>query len=185
MKEVRIILTCCAALILLWACSDSKRTNGPQLKTQVADEAGVDTTYYGFCSEGTTMNTLELKGDDGKLHTFLFDPEDSISPVRGGMLVGDRMAVIGEVRFGDTIATKVINITTLQGKWVSLDRNFEIKDDGVVVTNNQEETHPWTTWRISNGQLLLNRDTFDIMELGADSLFLETTDGIYEFKRLK
>jgi hypothetical protein len=172
------------AALLLWACNDSKRPAGPQLKTPDA-EAVVDTTYYGICGEGTTMNTLELKGDDGKLHTFIIDPDDSIPPVVGGLLAGDRMAVIGEVRYGDTIATKIINITTLQGKGASIDRNFELKDDGVVESNVKEESNPWTAWRITNGQLILGRDTFEIMELGADSLFLETIDGIYGFKRLK
>ena len=179
----RIVLFGVAAL-LLWACSDSKRPNGPQLKVQDA-ETVVDTTYYGLCGDGTTMNTLELNGDDGKLHTFIINPDDTIPPVVGGLLAGDRMAVIGEVRFGDTIATKIINITTLQGKWASIDRNFEIKEDGVVESMVKEASNPWTAWRICNGQLLFDRDTFDIMELGADSLFLESRDGIYGFKRIK
>lgn len=184
MNKIRTIILCGVAALALWACKDSKQTNGPQLKTQDT-EAEVDTTFYGFCGDGTTMNTLELKGDDGMLHTFIIDPDDSIPPVVGGLLAGDRMAVIGEVRYGDTIATKVINITTLQGQWVSIDRNFEIKDDGVVVSSVKEESNPWTAWRISNGQLLLGRDTFEILSLGADSLYLESSTGVYTFKRLK
>ena len=40
-------------------------------------------------------------------------------------------------------------------------------------------------WKILNGQLLLNRDTFDITSLGADSLYIENQKGIYTFKRQK
>lgn len=38
---------------------------------------------------------------------------------------------------------------------------------------------------ILNGQLLLNRDTFDIDQLSADSLYLENHDGIFVYKRVK
>lgn len=46
------------------------------------------------------------------------------------------------------------------------------------------ESAPWTSWRIQNGMLLLNKDIFDIIELGADSMYLENEDGVYGFKRL-
>lgn len=35
-----------------------------------------------------------------------------------------------------------------------------------------------------NGKLILSSDTFDIYSLGADSLYLENTEGIYGYKRL-
>lgn len=34
-------------------------------------------------------------------------------------------------------------------------------------------------------QVILNRDTFDVDNLGADNLYLENDKGIYTFKRLK
>ena len=36
-----------------------------------------------------------------------------------------------------------------------------------------------------NGHLVFNSDTFDVAELGADSMFLENRHGIYGFKRVK
>lgn len=36
------------------------------------------------------------------------------------------------------------------------------------------EQNPWTSWKILNGKLLLNKDTFMIDELGPDSMYLET-----------
>lgn len=49
--------------------------------------------------------------------------------------------------------------------------------------NVKAETNPWTSWKILNGKLLLNKDTFAIDKLGSDSLMLENTQGIYVFKR--
>lgn len=38
---------------------------------------------------------------------------------------------------------------------------------------------------IVNGLLLLNTDTFQIDELGSDSLYLENREGIFVYKRQK
>ena len=71
------------------------------------------------------------------------------------------------------------------GHWTSIDRNFEIEEGGTVRSSVKAETNPWTSWKILNGQLLLNRDTFDITSLGADSLYIENRNGIFVFKRQK
>ena len=76
----------------------------------------------------------------------------------------------------------MINLTTLLGKWQSLDRKFEIKEGGVAETVVNEQK-PYTSWKIVNGKLLLNTDTFAIDNLGPDSLLLENHKGIYVFKR--
>jgi hypothetical protein len=82
-------------------------------------------------------------------------------------------------------AQTVINLTTLVGKWTSIDKNFEIEEGGTVKSNVKAESNPWTSWKIFNGKLLLNRDTFNINLLGADSLYLENSKGIYTYKRIK
>ena len=69
------------------------------------------------------------------------------------------------------------------GKWTSIDKNFEIVEGGDVVNNVKAEVNPWTSWKIVNGKLLLNTDTFAIDNLGPDSLLLENHKGIYVFKR--
>ena len=100
------------------------------------------------------------------------------------MLVGDRMAVIGyKNQYGEMLASKVVNITTLQGRWTSIDKNFEIQEGGIVASSVKAESHPWTSWKICNCKLILNSDTFEIDNLGADSLYLENHHGIYAFKR--
>ena len=83
------------------------------------------------------------------------------------------------------VAKKVINLTTLQGKWTSLDKNFEILEGGTVKSNVQAEKNPWTSWKILNGQLVLNADTFSIDRLGGDSLYLENRQGIFVYTRQK
>lgn len=69
------------------------------------------------------------------------------------------------------------------GKWTSIDKNFEIVEGGDIVNNVKAEVNPWTSWKIVNGKLLLNTDTFAIDNLGPDSLLLENHKGIYVFKR--
>jgi hypothetical protein len=81
-------------------------------------------------------------------------------------------------------AKEVVNMTTLLGKWVSLDKSFELQEGGVVVSDITEPK-PLVDWKICNGLLVLSADTFSIYELGADSLLLENDKGIYAYKRLK
>ena len=101
-----------------------------------------------------------------------------------GLLAGDRIALIGyKAQDGEMMAQKIINLTSLLGKWTSLDKNFDLLEGGEVKNNVKAETNPWTSWKILNGKLLLNKDTFAIDKLGSDSLMLENTQGIYVFKR--
>ncbi len=187
MKTMRLIAVMMFAACMMTGCKDNKPApdTGQQGMTKDAGYNDNDTTTYGICGEGTAMHTLELKGDDGNIHTYIINLDDSTSMVLGGLLNGDRLAVISDVIWGDSIATKVINLTTLLGKWTSIDKNFEIKEGGVIQSNMEAESNPWTTWKIFNGQLVLNKDTFDIMELGADSLFIENKNGIFGYKRQK
>lgn len=81
------------------------------------------------------------------------------------------------------MAKKVINLTTLLGKWTSIDRNFDIKEGGVVESHVTAESRPYTDWKIVNGRLVLSADTFEVLDLGPDSLYLENDTVIYAFKR--
>ena len=161
---------------------------------EVNDEIA-DSTVYGVCGDGTSMHSLQLVTDAGDTLTYTildseadFDGEVSggiVSNVEGGLMAGDKVAVTGLKVDGELIANRVINVTSLLGHWTSLDKNFEIEEGGTVRSSLKAETNPWTSWKILNGQLLLNRDTFDITSLGADSLYIENQKGIYTFKRQK
>ena len=190
---IMIRLTYLAAVLLIASffvigCKNvSGNADAASDSDSIAVEGAVfaDTTIYGVCGEGTTMNTLELVLDSGDTLMFMIaEDADGRKNVQGGLLVGDKMAVIsGGVVDGEAQALKVVNLTTLLGKWTSLDKNIEIQDGGVVKSNVQAETNPWTSWKILNGQLVLNRDTFDISSLGKDSLYLENKNGIFTYKR--
>lgn len=181
-----------AAVVLLAGCNAKK--DNPQ--AVVDDEEMVaDSTVYGVCGEGTSMHSLELITDAGDTITYtILDAESDmdgglssgpVTTVVGGMMSGDKMAVTGHKVEGEMLADRVINVTSLLGHWTSIDKNFEIEEGGTVRSNVKAETNPWTSWKILNGQLLLNRDTFAIDNLGADSLAIENARGIFLFKRQK
>ena len=164
----RLIYVFATLLTLTWvsSCKEQKKPE-PEVEndsTFVEIDSVEDVSIYGRCGDGTAMHTLELITDQGDT-LYIGVNEDSVSNVKGGMGVGDRMAV------------------TLESE-VSLDKSFEIQEGGVVVSNITEPK-PLVDWKICNGRLVLSSDTFSIYELGADSLFLENERGIYAYKRLK
>lgn len=186
MKKLTYLFVIAAiATMVLGSCNElGKSNNGAEGDSLYADSTVVDTTVYGRCGEGSAMSSVELITDAGDtLRYILLDDEDNPADVQGGLLAGDRLAVIGQEINGELVATRVINLTTLIGKWTSLDKNFEILEGGEVKSNVKTESQPWIAWKILNGQLLLNTDTFTINQLGADSLYLENNDGIFVYKR--
>ncbi|EFI49535.1 lipocalin-like domain-containing protein [Segatella oris] len=168
------------------ACKHRQSASNVGMKDSMEDVGFADTTVYGVCGENTSMHNIELITDLGDTleYTALDDGRDS-TVILGGLLSGDRLAVIGHEVDGERFAQRVINLTTLLGKWVSIDRNFEILEGGQIKSNVKAETNPWTVWKICNGKLLLNKDTFMIDNLGADSLYIENKEGIFAFKRVK
>ena len=184
MKNLRVWVVMMMATFVIWGCKESNTSQKAVENDSLAAANAGDSTIYGKCGEGSMMHTLELIDDDGNVRQFMINMDDS-SVVKGGLLPGDRMAVIRSVVYGDTIATTVINLTTLQGKWSSLAKSFQIEDGGSVKSNADAESNPWTTWKIYNGKLVLNTDTFTITVLRSDSMFLENKEGIFGFQRLK
>lgn len=175
------------ALMVVFAvssCKDKKNSNVIATNDSVVvDEDVADTTIYGVCGEATSMHNLQLITDVGDtLNVFVSDEEPTI--VKGGLMAGDRIALIAnEPTEGEWVAQQVVNLTSLLGKWTSLDKNFEILEGGEVKNNVKAEHNPWTSWKILNGKLLLNKDTFMIDNLGPDSLYLENNMGVFTFKR--
>lgn len=184
-----------ASLMLLVLAGCNSKKEKPNLQANDVEEVA-DSTVYGVCGEGTSMHSLELITDTGDTLTYtILDAEADmdgmvtggglVSHVEGGLMAGDKVAVTGQKIDGELIADKVINVTSLLGHWTSIDKNFEIEEGGTVRSSVKAESNPWTSWKILNGRLLLNRDTFNINSLGADSLYIENEKGIYTFKRQK
>lgn len=192
MNKFKVFFAAAIAIIMV-GCNTKKEK--PQVV--VDDEVEVaDSTVYGVCGSGTSMHSLELVTDAGDTLTYIIldseadmdggETKGVVSNVEGGFMAGDKMAVTGmETVEGELVATRAINVTSLLGHWTSIDRNFVIEEGGTVHSEVKAETNPWTSWKFLNGQLLLNRDTFDITSLSADSLYLENPKGIYIYKRQK
>lgn len=184
MKKIFYIAVAALVLFAANSCKDKKTTPVISANDSLeVEEDMADTTIYGVCGEGTTMHELQLITDTGDtINAFIDDTEPNI--VKGGLLSGDRIALIAsEGGDGEMVAQQIINLTSLLGKWKSLDKNFEIIEGGEVKNNVKAEQNPWTSWKILNGKLLLNKDTFQIDNLGSDSLMLENNQGIFVFKR--
>ena len=183
-KRMTPILLAFMAILLVVACHDKKKSDNQQTLAGMEESKG-DTTVYGVCGDNTAMHTLELITAQGDTLNYLFDMEDGVT-VKGGLLAGDKLAVVGYKNAdGENEATQVLNLTTLMGKWRSIDKQFQLMEDGTVLSAVKEETQPWTSWKVYNGQLLLNKDTFTVNSLGADSLYLENKHGIFPFTRPK
>lgn len=184
MMKKSIIFTAVFGCIALLASCNGSKTDNADAQRDTLNVGSADSTIYGKCGEGTMMNTLELVTDDGKTLTFTIDEENG-SDVQGGLMSGDRMAVTYCKTADENIAHKVINLTTLLGRWTSLDKNFTINEDGSIESSIQAESKPYTAWTICNAKLILNTDTFEVLALGADSLSLENSKGIFVYKRSK
>ncbi len=187
MRKLTFIMMICLALVTIAGCGGKKSQAGNDLPKPVEVETESDSTIYGFCGEGTTMNVLQLITDKGDTIEFTLQGDDTLTVVQGGMLVGDRMAVVAADAPKDESmkqATTVINLTSLMGTWQSIDRTFSIEEGGVVSSDNREPK-PYVDWKICNGKLVLTTDTFGVYALGPDSLLLENAQGIFAYKRVK
>ena len=126
------------ALVVMFAansCKEKKETSVISTNDSVEVEEMNDSTIYGVCGEGTSMHSLELCSDEGDtLSVFIDDADPSI--VQGGLMAGDRIALLAyKAKDGEMVARKIINLTSLLGKWISLDKNFDLLEGGVVKNN--------------------------------------------------
>ncbi len=185
MKGTRVFQSLLVFLLvaLIAGCNDRKAQSNSSDKN--ADDSFNDSTVYGKCGEGTAMHVLQLIEDNGdSIFYYFYDEDDIQSDIQGGLFIGDRLAVVPEKGENDILyAKKVINLTSLLGKWESIDKSFEIREGGII-TSDDAESCPYTEWKILNGKLILSADTFEIYSLGADSLSLENNNGIYDYKRI-
>ncbi|WP_449018658.1 hypothetical protein [Prevotella sp.] len=172
-------------LAVVISCKDNKPKSVMSQSGEVEDSVSTnDSTIYGTMVDGG-MNSIILLTDNGDTLEYLVNPDDTLEVVKGGKINGDRFAIIGYKEYGDNFMRSAINLTSLLGNWSSLDRNFEIKEGGTVTSSLQSEKNPWTAWKIWNGKLILSKDTFDVENLGADTLSLENKAGIFVFTRGK
>lgn len=175
------------SVAVLVACNET--TKKPVEKEMFSNNEDMpdDSTMYGYCLMGSDSTMLRMLTGSQDTLEILINGEDFDEPtvIAGGFLVDDRMAVTARKSDAGWIAQRIINLTTLLGHWNSLDKDFEITENGEVNSFVADESHRWTKWRILNGQLLLSKDTFDIISLNVDSMEIENNIGLYCFKRLR
>lgn len=187
MRKLVVILMAVAAVAVILGCGGGgSKSAGRSVAGEYANGGvAVDSTYYGLVTKVDMQRWFQMLADGGDTLSFSL-PEVSDSDeviVMGGITVGDRLAVTAQRLYdGSLHATKVINLTTLIGSWKYEDSMLEFLEGGDLNTEG-ERMKMYAEWRIFNGHLLLSKDTFDIYELTADSLWLEDRDGIYDFER--
>ena len=185
MKCSKVLLFVCVVLLTIvtfYACDGKKAASVTDAGTSEVENP--DSTVYGVCGDATSMHSLQLITDVGDtIEYMIYDDGNTVSDVQGGLMASDHVAVVGNIVDGERVAQKIINVTSLLGRWTSIDKDFEIEEGGTVKSNVKAETAPWTYWKIFNGNLVLNKDTFSVTGLGADSLYLENDKGIFVFKR--
>ena len=94
MKKVFFFLTV-GVVMMMMGCGGQKNADNNADADSVEVMETPDSTVYGVCGSGTSMHSLELVTDEGDTITYMLDADDAEMTVKGGMLVGDRMAVVG------------------------------------------------------------------------------------------
>ena len=110
-KLSTIFMVVFVALVFV-ACDGDKKKNNKQQSLSTMEESKGDSTMYGVCGDNTGMHVLELITVQGDTLSYVFDVEDGAT-VKGGILAGDRLAVVGYKNAdGEKEATVVLNLTT-------------------------------------------------------------------------
>ena len=189
MKKIFLIITL-ITIILLTSCGQK----GTQ--QNVADEKQIDyvlrdTAIYGFCAEGTAMNTLQIITDGGDTITVSTARANDKGRILGGYAIGDEIALIANA--DTTQAIMVINKSMLNGDWVMPNPMDGSNETGVrilrggVAESIDQSTIVYKSWRIFNGRLqfTLTREDgidmeevvlYDIIKLTNNELVLKSTD---------
>lgn len=121
MKKMSVfVILLLMASFAMTGCKDTAKQSATPAEQQ---DSVADSTLYGVCGEATTMHELELLTDAGDtLMLGIQENDEGTQDVKGGLLAGDRLAVIASDIDGEKVASRVINLTTLQGHWTSLDK---------------------------------------------------------------
>lgn len=181
MRKIIYLIAVCITAASMAGCMGKKESDKVELADTVMTTVP-DTALYGVISDATSMHNLVVVTDEGKSVECAIDL-DTLSNVQGGLFAGDRITLTTTKTDEGLVVQKSLNLTTLLGRWTSLDKNFEIKENGVVESSVKTESNPYTQWTTVNANLVLNRDTFQVLLLGPDSLSLENGNGIFVYKR--
>ena len=187
------------AAILAIGCGGSKKANfSEDLKAEEELDAYRDSTIYGFCTDKSTGDILQIITDAGDTLNINVANARENGDIKGGYNKGDEMAVVAN---GDsTIALLVINKTALLGNWVmpnpidgSSETGISIRRGGSVESIDQNAVI-YKSWRIYNGKLQITStredgvdvdETFiySIKRITPDSLVIQDAEETFEYSR--
>ncbi len=181
MKKLLYVALTAAAIC---SCHNGNNTANEQKASK--DIVIDDSTYYGdyfgnpYSDKDDTFRITQASDTTHPLSIYIPNPlRDSLTEsqdiVFGNIVPGSKFAVIGvkdELGEYDLVAKKVINLTTLMGKWID-------KDTGDTLTLDDENS-----W-IKNGQIIATGEPMDITFLNIDTLELESKDYIRSYRRIK
>lgn len=166
------------AFALICSCNKEQKISN-SLKNANQEIVIDDTTLYGDYSDAARQTLEIMLASDTTKPITIYIPDDSITSkddiVFGGLLAGSKYAVIAdkdELGDYDYVAKKIINLTTLMGKWVET-----VNGD----TLSLDEEKSW----IKNGQIIATGEPMDITVLDVDTLELESKDYIRRYYRSK
>ena len=97
MKQLKYIFLFIIAPFVIAGCGgkSSQKADDVSQDTIAVVETVPDSTIYGVVGDGTAMHTLQLITDVGDTLSFMLtDADDNSTIVLGGMLAGDRVAVM-------------------------------------------------------------------------------------------
>ena len=185
------------ALALLTACKGgNQQQTADNNDEQEIEYAYRDSTIYGFCGEGSAMNTLQLITDTGDTINVSVTRARDMDKVFGGYAVGDELAIL--VNKDTTEATMVINKSMLHGEWImpnpidgSSETGIRILRGGLAESIDQSSI-VYKSWRIFNGKLQIQATredgidleefmVYDIVKLTPDSLVISGDEETYEY----
>ena len=187
------------AAILAIGCGGSKKANfSEDLEAEEELDAYRDSTIYGFCTDKSTGDILQIITDAGDTLNIKVANARENGDIKGGYNKGDEMAVVAN---GDsTIALLVINKTALLGNWVmpnpidgSSETGISIRRGGSVESIDQNAVI-YKSWRIYNGKLQITStredgvdvdETFiySIKRITPDSLVIQDAEETFEYSR--
>jgi len=192
MKKTLFFWMAAASMAVMMSCgggSGRQQVTVAEEDTSAVNAIPRDKTLYGLCGDGTAMNTLQLLRDNGDTLVLSITNAMEAGQVFGGLLVGDRIAVLPNATNSEAVI--VINQNALLGDWVmpnpidgSSEVGIRIKEGGVAESIEQSSII-YKTWKIFNGRLeiLSQRDgggdeeelnLYELVKLGTDSLVYRT-----------
>lgn len=196
MKKTLVIII---AALLTIGCGGSKKSGVVEdLENEDELNAFRDSTIYGFCTDGSKGDFLQIITDAGDTLNINIANAKENGDVLGGYSRGDEMAII--TNQDSTIALLVINKSALLGNWImpnpidgSSETGISIRRGGSVESIDQTAV-VYKSWRIYNGKLQFTATREDGVELDEtfvytikritpDSLIIQDAEETFEYSR--